>query len=140
MNRQSVFKKSLDFFFSEKEHENRFPKKFVEIELTNRLLCSDAGLLPIRQLDETLKLIEQFVDALHDSRRQIFGPPGRVCCAHQWCFIIRREIAIRAHMTLQSWYTSVAYSAVENKNRVLEFPKNSASSIKSVNYIEEDSQ
>ena len=60
MSIQSVFKKSLDFF----------PKKSVEIELTNMLLCSDAGLLPIRQLDETLKLTEQFVDVLHDFRRQ----------------------------------------------------------------------
>ena len=60
MSRQSVFKKSLDFF----------PKKTVEIELTDMLLCSDAGLLPIRQLDETLQLTEQFVEALHDSRRQ----------------------------------------------------------------------
>ncbi len=60
MSIQSVFKKSLDFF----------PKKTVEIELTDMLLCSDAGLLPIRQLDETLKLTEQFVDVLHDSRRR----------------------------------------------------------------------
>jgi len=42
---------------------NRFPQKSVEIELTDMLLCSDAGLLSIRQLDETLKLTKQFIDA-----------------------------------------------------------------------------
>jgi len=51
---------SLDFF----------PKKKIEIESTNMLLTSDAGLLPIRQLDEALQLTQQFTAALEDSRRQ----------------------------------------------------------------------
>ncbi len=60
MRIQSVSKMSLDFF----------PKKKIGIESTNMLLTSDAGLLPIRQLDETLQLTQQFTTALDDSRRQ----------------------------------------------------------------------
>lgn len=60
MSIQSVFRKSLDFF----ENKN------IEIQFADILLSSDAGLLPLRQLDETLKLTEQFANALDDSRRQ----------------------------------------------------------------------
>jgi len=60
MSIQSAAIMSLDFF----------PKKNIEIEPTNMLLTSDAGLLPIRQLDEALQLTQQFTATLDDLRRQ----------------------------------------------------------------------
>lgn len=40
----------------------------VEIELSSAPLTSDAGLLPIRQLDQQIRFTEQFAAALHDPR------------------------------------------------------------------------
>jgi Transposase DDE domain group 1 len=57
---QSVFQKSLDFFGS----------KPVVVEAADISLTSDAGLVPIRQLDEVWGLSEQFAAALTDTRRQ----------------------------------------------------------------------
>jgi len=58
--RQGVFQKSLDFFGG----------KPVVVEAADVQLTSDAGLLPIRQLDEVWGLTEQFAAALGDTRRQ----------------------------------------------------------------------
>jgi Transposase DDE domain group 1 len=45
-----------------------FPSRPVELEISSHPLTSDAGLLPIRQIDETLRLTEQFAAALQDRR------------------------------------------------------------------------
>ena len=56
---QSVWQKSFGFF-----------GKPVVVEPSEASLSSDAGLLPIRQFDETLGLTEQFAAALTDLRYQ----------------------------------------------------------------------
>jgi hypothetical protein len=45
-----------------------FPSRPVEIEVSSAPLTSDAGLLPIRQIDEHIKLTQQFAAAIHDQR------------------------------------------------------------------------
>ena len=55
----SVWQKSFAFF-----------KKPVVVKTSEASLSSDAGLLPIRQLDKTLGLSRQFADALTDLRFQ----------------------------------------------------------------------
>lgn len=47
---------------------NFFPSRPVEIEVSHSPLTSDAGLLPVRQIDQKLRLTEQFAAALHDQR------------------------------------------------------------------------
>ena len=44
------------------------PSRPVEIEVSSAPLTSDAGLLPVRQLDQRFKITEQFAAALRDSR------------------------------------------------------------------------
>ncbi len=44
------------------------PSRSVEIEVSPAPLTSDAGLIPIRQFDERIRLTEQFAAALHDPR------------------------------------------------------------------------
>ena len=44
------------------------PAKPVEIEISSNPLTSDAGLLPVRQCDQNLRLTEQFAAALDDRR------------------------------------------------------------------------
>jgi hypothetical protein len=44
------------------------PSRPVELEISSHPLTSDAGLLPIRQLDQNLRLTEQFAAALEDRR------------------------------------------------------------------------
>src|SRR5512138_2857140 len=58
MSLQSVPLLSFDFF----------PSRPVEIEVSPAPLSSDAGLLPIRQLDQRIRLTEQFAAALDDRR------------------------------------------------------------------------
>jgi hypothetical protein len=43
----------------------------VEIEVSSAPLTSDAGLLPIRQFDEQIRLTEKFAAALHDPRNPL---------------------------------------------------------------------
>jgi len=45
----------------------------IVVEPSAGLLSSDAGLLPIRQLDEQLGLTRQFADALDDPRDPILA-------------------------------------------------------------------
>jgi hypothetical protein len=45
-----------------------FPSRPVEIEVSPAPLTSDAGLLPVRQIDQNLRLTEQFAAALDDRR------------------------------------------------------------------------
>jgi hypothetical protein len=58
MSLQSVPRLSFDFF----------PSRPVDVELSSAPLSTDAGLLPIRQFDERIRLTEQFAAALHDKR------------------------------------------------------------------------
>jgi hypothetical protein len=58
MSLQSVPLFSFDFL----------PSRPIEIEVSSAPLTSDAGLLPIRQLDERIRLTEQFAAALDDRR------------------------------------------------------------------------
>ena len=60
MERQCAFQITFDFFTS----------KPIVVEPSAAQLTSDAGLLPIRELDERLGLTQQFADALIDSRHQ----------------------------------------------------------------------
>lgn len=62
MSLQSVPRLSFDFF----------PSRPVEVELSSSPLSSDAGLLPIRQFDERIRLTEQFAAALEDKRHPTF--------------------------------------------------------------------
>jgi Transposase DDE domain group 1 len=45
-----------------------FPSRPIEVEVSPHPLTSDAGLLPVRQLDEGLRLTEQLAAALDDRR------------------------------------------------------------------------
>lgn len=45
-----------------------FPNRPIEIEVSAAPLTSDAGLLPVRQLDQNIRLTEQFAAAVHDTR------------------------------------------------------------------------
>src|SRR3954451_6015397 len=58
MSVQPVWQRTLDFPSNQR----------LVIEPSTALLSSDAGLLPIRQLDEQLGLTRQFADALDDPR------------------------------------------------------------------------
>jgi Transposase DDE domain group 1 len=58
MSLQSVPLLSFDFF----------PTRPVEIDVSPAPLTSDAGLLPVRQFDEQVRLTEQVAAALHDPR------------------------------------------------------------------------
>jgi hypothetical protein len=48
------------------------PSRPVDIELSSAPLSTDAGLLPIRQFDERIRLTEQFAAALDDKRDPAF--------------------------------------------------------------------
>jgi hypothetical protein len=58
MSLQSVPLLSFDFL----------PARPVEIEVSPAPLTSDAGLLPVRQFDDRIRLTERFAAALHDPR------------------------------------------------------------------------
>jgi hypothetical protein len=45
-----------------------FPSRPVELEISSHPLTSDAGLIPVRQCDQFLRLTEQFAAALDDRR------------------------------------------------------------------------
>lgn len=44
------------------------PKKPIEIEVSHAQLTGEAGLLPIRQFDEAIRLTQRFADAIWESR------------------------------------------------------------------------
>lgn len=58
MSLQGVLPFVLDFL----------PRKPIEIEVSRAQLTGDAGLLPIRQFDEAIRLTQHFADALADAR------------------------------------------------------------------------
>jgi hypothetical protein len=45
-----------------------FPSRPVQVEISTDPLTSDAGLLPIRQFDEQIKLTEHVAGAIEDKR------------------------------------------------------------------------
>jgi Transposase DDE domain group 1 len=49
-----------------------FPSRPIDIELSSAPLSTDAGLLPIRQFDQQIRLTEQFAAALQDRRDPTF--------------------------------------------------------------------
>jgi hypothetical protein len=48
------------------------PSRPVQIEISSAPLTSDAGLLPIREFDEQIRLTEQFAAAIKDKRDPTF--------------------------------------------------------------------
>jgi Transposase DDE domain group 1 len=62
MSLQSVPLLSYDFF----------PSRPVQVEVSTAPLSSDAGLLPVRQFDERIRLTEQFAAAIEDERDPTF--------------------------------------------------------------------
>jgi Transposase DDE domain group 1 len=76
MSLQSVPRLSFDFF----------PSRPVEIEVSPAPLTSDAGLLPIRQFDERIRLTEQFAAALKDPRDPTFTHHSLLSMARQRIF------------------------------------------------------
>jgi hypothetical protein len=62
MSLQSVFPFVLDFL----------PQKPVVLEVSEARLSSDAGLLPVRQFDESLRFTEMFAEALRETRDLTF--------------------------------------------------------------------
>jgi hypothetical protein len=59
MSVQSVSAVGFDFFE---------PKRPIQVTFSDAPLTSDAGLLPLRQFDENLRLTQQFAEALNDPR------------------------------------------------------------------------
>ena len=53
-----------------------FPSRPVEIEISPAPLSSDAGLLPVRQFDEQIRLPEPFAAAIEDRRHPTFTEPS----------------------------------------------------------------
>ena len=51
---------------------NFFPSRPIDVELSSAPLSTDAGLLPIRQFDQQIRLTEQFAAALQDRRDPAF--------------------------------------------------------------------
>lgn len=58
MSLQGVLPFVLDFF----------PRKRIDVEVSHAQLSGDAGLLPIRQFDEAIRLTERFATALTNAR------------------------------------------------------------------------
>jgi hypothetical protein len=61
------------------------PSRPVDIELSSAPLSTDAGLLPIRQFDQRIRLTEQFAAALQDRRDPTF-------VAHSMLSMVRQRI------------------------------------------------
>jgi Transposase DDE domain group 1 len=93
MSLQSVPRLSLDFF----------PSRPVEIEVSPAPLTSDAGLLPIRQFDERIRLTTQFAAALLDRRDPTFTHHSLLSMVRQRIFGILADYEDQNdHDTLRS--------------------------------------
>ena len=55
---------------------NFFSKKPIVVEPVEVQLTSDAGLLPIREFDRSIRLTEQFANALEDRRHPSWAQHG----------------------------------------------------------------
>jgi hypothetical protein len=93
MSLQSVPRLSFDFF----------PSRPVEIEVSPAPLTSDAGLLPIRQFDERIRLTEQFAAAIVDRRDPAFTEHSLLSMVRQRIFGILADYEDQDdHDTLRS--------------------------------------
>src|SRR4051795_7281749 len=93
MSLQSVPRLSFDFF----------PSRPVEVEISASPLTSDAGLLPIRQFDERIRLTEHFAAALEDRRDPAFVERSLLSMVRQRIYGILADYEDRNdHDTLRS--------------------------------------
>ena len=93
MSLQSVADLSFDFL----------PSRPVEIEISDSPLTSDAGLLPIAQFDERIRLTEQFAAALKDLRNPAFVRHSLLSMVRQRIFGIMADYEDQNdHDTLRS--------------------------------------
>jgi hypothetical protein len=73
MSLQSVEQLSLGFL----------PSLPIKIEVSPALLSSDAGLLPVREFDERIRLTEQFAKALSDARDPLWTQQSNLVMVRQ---------------------------------------------------------
>jgi hypothetical protein len=93
MSLQSVPLLSLDFF----------PSRPVQVEVSTAPLSSDAGLLPIRQFDQQIRLTEQIADAIQDRRDPAFTEQSVLTMLRQRIYGILADYADQNdHETLRS--------------------------------------
>lgn len=93
MSLQSVLPLSLDFF----------PSRPVHIEVSDAPLSSDAGLLPIRQFDGSIRLTEQFAAAIEDKRHPLFTQHSVLSMVRQRIFgILADYVDQNDHDTLRA--------------------------------------
>jgi hypothetical protein len=93
MSLQSVPLLSFDFF----------PSRPVQVEVSTAPLSSDAGLLPVRQFDERIRLTEQFAAALQDRRHPTFTQQSLLSMVRQRIFGILADYEDQNdHDTLRS--------------------------------------
>jgi Transposase DDE domain group 1 len=82
---------------------NFFPFRPVQVEISPAPLSSDAGLLPIRQFDERIRLTEQFAAAIEDRRDPNFTQPSLLTMVRQRIFGILADYEDQNdHDTLRS--------------------------------------
>jgi hypothetical protein len=62
------------------------PSRPIEVEVSPAPLTSDAGLLPVRQLDQRIRFTEQFAGALHDRRNPVSMVQSRLVMVRQRIF------------------------------------------------------
>jgi hypothetical protein len=80
-----------------------FPSRPVEIEISPAPLSSDAGLLPVRQFDEQIRLSEQFAAAIEDRRHPTFTEQSVLSMVRQRIFGILADYEDQNdHDTLRS--------------------------------------
>jgi Transposase DDE domain group 1 len=93
MSLQTVPLLSFDFF----------PSRPVRVEISPAPLSSDAGLLPIRQFDEQIRLTEQFAAAIEDRRDPSFTEHSLLTMVRQRIFGILADYEDQNdHDTLRS--------------------------------------
>jgi Transposase DDE domain group 1 len=93
MSLQSVPLLSFDFF----------PSRPVQVEISPAPLTSDAGLLPIRQFDDRIRLTEQFAAAIEDQRDPAFIQQSLLSMVRQRIFGILADYEDQNdHDTLRS--------------------------------------
>jgi Transposase DDE domain group 1 len=80
-----------------------FPSRPVQIEISPAPLTTDAGLLPIRQFDDVIRLTEQFAAAIEDQRDSTFTQQSVLTMVRQRIFGILADYEDQNdHDTLRS--------------------------------------
>src|SRR5512142_1193688 len=110
MSLQSVPLLSVDFL----------PSRPVEIEVSPAPLTSDAGLIPIRQFDEQIRLTEQFAAVLDDPRdptltrqsllsmvrQRIYGILAELRFTSVVAVLVLRSVGVRVHSPMDDhWFS-----------------------------------